>query len=417
MLFVRSIALALALLGAAPVLLVPATASAQDAVARKATTFSTEELDQLLAPIALYPDDLLSNVLVAATYPLEVVQAARWIEEPAHAKLKGDALTRALEDKDWDPSVKALTLFPDVLAMMSEQLDWTQRLGDAFLAREAAVMDRVQFLRDKAEIAGNLKSNDYQKVTTRRSGGSDYIYIEPAEPDVVYVPVYEPDVYGSWWYPDYPPYYWPPADVVFEDDYYWGGGVTIIPTLWAWSSPRWRSHYINVNVHKYNRLNKRRKITSERWRHDAHHRRGVRHHDAKVRVRHVERNLQDAGKRHRGHDEIHQLHKGDRPHASKRSGAHKHHAAGAKKSRKHHRASPHRKRPSAHKHHSRGRSVHKHRSRKHSARHHSRGRSARQHHSRGHAKAHHRGGHRRAGGHHRGGGHKGGHRGRGRKKH
>ncbi len=265
--FAKFLASALAVLVAVPLVLVPVPVSARESAA-KAATFSKEQLDQILAPIALYPDDLLSNVLVAATYPLEVVQAARWIEEPAHARLKGDALTAALNDQDWDPSVKSLTQFPDVLAMMSKQLDWTQKLGDAFLASQADVMDRIQFLRDRAEAAGNLKSNKYRTVTTQRSGGGAYIDIEPAEPDVVYVPVYEPAVYGDWWYPDYPPYYWP-ADGAYEDDYYWGAGIAIFPPLWGWWAPRWGGHYIHVDVDRYNRFNhNRHKIGSNRWRHD-----------------------------------------------------------------------------------------------------------------------------------------------------
>jgi len=281
---VRSLVSALALLVAACLVLPPAPVSAREAVTNTDAKFSTEELDQILAPIALYPDDLLSNVLMAATYPLEVVQAARWIAEPENADLKGAALTKALEDKDWDPSVKALTQFPDVLAMMSEQLDWTQKLGDAFIASEADVMDRIQHLRDKAEEAGNLKSNEHQTVTTRSVGGDDYIYIEPADPEIVYVPVYDPlEVYGPWWYPDYPPYYWWPDDVVYVNDFFWGTGVVIAPSLWAWSRPRWHRHYIHIDRHKFNRLERhRRKLRSGRWRHNAHHRRGVKFKGAKA---------------------------------------------------------------------------------------------------------------------------------------
>lgn len=249
--------------------------------------FSTAEVDQILAPIALYPDDLLANVLMASTYPLEVVEAARWMEKPENADLKGDALARALDDEDWDPSVKSLTAFPDVLEMMSENLDWTRKLGDAVLADQARVMDRVQFLRDKADAAGHLESNEYRKVSNRRVDDEDYYYIEPAEPDVVYVPVYEPTVvYGGWWHDDYPPYYWPLADDYYYDGYYWGIGVAIAPALWDWSRPRWHRHYIHINPKKYNRLRHRRhkKFNSNRWRHDRHHRRGVRydrHRDGK----------------------------------------------------------------------------------------------------------------------------------------
>lgn len=250
-------------------------------------TFSTRELDQILAPIALYPDDLLSNILIASTYPLEVVDAARWIDDRRHARLKGAALERALADKDWDPSVKSLTQFPDVLTMMNEQLDWMRDLGDAVLADQGAVMDRIQFLREKADEAGHLKSNSHQRVVTRTEDEREYYYIEPAEPDVIYVPVYEPSVYGDWWYPDYPPYYWGPADLAFVDFFYWGSGFAIAPNLWRWSSPRWRRHYIHVDPHRYNRLTRHKlKPGVHRWHHSARHRRGVRYRNADLRRRH-----------------------------------------------------------------------------------------------------------------------------------
>ena len=153
--------------------------------------FEQEELDQILAPIALYPDSLLAQVLMAATYPLEVVEADRWVR--ANKNLKDDHLNDALEKMEWDPSVKALAPFPQVLAMMSEKLDWMQKLGDAFLAQEEDVMDAVQKLRAKAEAAGNLKTTDEQKVVVEEK----VIRIEPASPEVVYVPVYNPVVaYG-----------------------------------------------------------------------------------------------------------------------------------------------------------------------------------------------------------------------------
>ena len=127
--------------------------------------FSKQQLDQMLAPIALYPDDLLTNVLMASTYPLDVVQAARWRKEPENTRLKGDALANALAPNDWDPSVKALVQFPQVLDTMSDKLDWTQKLGDAFLSQQDEVMDEIQVLRAKADDAGNLKSNKQQTVT------------------------------------------------------------------------------------------------------------------------------------------------------------------------------------------------------------------------------------------------------------
>jgi len=157
-------------------------------------------LEQILAPIALYPDSLLAQILMASTYPLEVVQADRWAKQ--NKDLKGDALTAALEKQPWDPSVKSLVNFPQVLAMMSEKLDWTQKLGDAFLAQQKDVMDTVQGLRKKAVDAGNLKTTKEQQVIVEK----ETIIIEPASTQVVYVPTYNPTVvYGAWPYPAYPP--------------------------------------------------------------------------------------------------------------------------------------------------------------------------------------------------------------------
>ena len=127
-----------------------------------AALFRSEELDQLVAPIALYPDSLLAQVLMASTYPLEIVSAARWVK--ANAKLQGQALDDALQPQTWDPSVKSLAVFPEVLTMMNEKLDWTQKLGDAFLAQQTDVMNAIQRLRSKAQAKGNLKTTQEQKV-------------------------------------------------------------------------------------------------------------------------------------------------------------------------------------------------------------------------------------------------------------
>ncbi|MDH4059559.1 MAG: DUF3300 domain-containing protein, partial [Aquincola sp.] len=136
--------------------------AAQSQTAPTATTYSQDLLDSLLAPVALYPDELLAQVLMASTYPLDVVAATRFVQ--ANRGLKGDALAQAIEGKNWDPSVVSLTGFPQVLEMMNDKLDWMQQLGDAFLADEAAVLRTVQGLRAKAQAAGNLKSTEQQKV-------------------------------------------------------------------------------------------------------------------------------------------------------------------------------------------------------------------------------------------------------------
>jgi len=245
-----------------------------------------EELDQLLAPIALYPDDLLTNVLMASTYPLDVVQAARWRKEPTNAKLKGDALVKALEAKDWDPGIKALVQFPDVLEMMGDKLEWTQKLGDAFLAQQDEVMDQIQFLRQKAQDAGNLKSNKQQTVSTQagEASGQQVIVIEPSDPETVYVPVYEPTVYGPWWDPDYPPYYWPYPGAAYVNHYFWGTGIAIAAGIWGWNHCDWRHHDINVDVNKWNNINANRsKITSGKWQHNAAHRGPVPYKNKEVR--------------------------------------------------------------------------------------------------------------------------------------
>ncbi|MEW5963066.1 MAG: DUF3300 domain-containing protein [Pseudomonadota bacterium] len=272
---IKSLVKLLGCLAIAAVFAAPMAVHAEDA----AKPFKKEELAQMLAPIALYPDDLLTNVLVGATYPLEIVQAARWRKEPANAKLKGEALTKALEAKDWDPSVKALTQVPSVLQTMNDKLDWTQKLGDAFIAQQADVMAEVQQLRKKAEQTGSLKTNKQQKVTKKES----YIVIESANPEVVYVPVYQPSVvYGTWWYPSYPPYYWSygyPASS-FVSGFFWGAGVAIAANAWGWGNCNWGRNDIDINVNKYNNINKnRQQITSNKWQHDPKHRGSVPYRD------------------------------------------------------------------------------------------------------------------------------------------
>lgn len=174
-----------------------------------------EQLQQLVAPIALYPDALVAQILAAATYPAEIVEAHRWIEE--HSNLKGQELASEVDKQPWDPSVKALTQFPSVLANMDKNLSWTSSLGDAYVNQQEDVMNALQEMRARAQNAGNLKSTDQEKVTTQ----GRTIVIEPANPDVVYVPEYDPWlVYGAplvvWpgWYP-YPGLYLGGPGIVF----------------------------------------------------------------------------------------------------------------------------------------------------------------------------------------------------------
>ena len=166
-----------------------------------------EELEALVAPIALYPDNLLSLVLMASTYPVDVVQGDRWVKD--NKKLKGEALKAAVDKQSWDDSVKSLVAAPDVLDMMSSKLDWTVKLGQAVVAQQADVMDAIQRLRAKADARNKLTSTKEQKVTKIQDSGKTIIAIEPTDPDMLYVPYYDPAVmYGEWPYAEYPPYYW-----------------------------------------------------------------------------------------------------------------------------------------------------------------------------------------------------------------
>lgn len=278
---------------------------AAQAQEEKSSGLNKEQLDQLLAPIALYPDDLLTSVLVASTYPLEVVQAARWRKDPANAKLSGDALTKALESKDWDPSVKSLVQFPDVLQQMSDQLEWTQKLGDAFLAQQDEVMDQIQSLRAKAAEAGNLKSNEQQKVTKQSGSGSEPIYvIQPANPEVVYVPVYEPTVvYGSWSYPSYPPYYWPPPGAALVNGFFWGAGIAIANEIWDWGDCDWGHHDIDIDVNKWNNINVNRdQIKAGKWEHNPAHRGAVPYKNKEVRDKYKGADRELGSKEFRGRE-------------------------------------------------------------------------------------------------------------------
>jgi len=170
---------------------------------------NSQRLDALVAPIALYPDRLVAQVLMASTYPLEVVQADRWVKD--HEELRGDRLRGEIENRPWDDSVKSLVATPSVLAMMNTKLDWTQKLGDAVLAQQADVMDAIQRLRSKAYGTEKLLSTKEQKVTVKHAQNGALITIEPTDPQTVYVPYYNPAVvYGEWPSPDYPPHYYYP---------------------------------------------------------------------------------------------------------------------------------------------------------------------------------------------------------------
>jgi len=269
-------------------LLAPQPAEAQSAGEEK--PFKQEELDQLLAPLALYPDSLVSQILMASTYPLEVVQVARWAEE--NKSLEGEALTAALEKQTWDPSVKSLVNFPQVLQMMNEKLEWTTKLGDAFLAQQKDVMDTIQGLRKKAQAAGNLNTTEEQKVIVEKE--TQTIVIESSDPEVIYVPTYNPTVvYGSWPYPASPPYYYyPPGYVPGAALFSFGVGVAV-GAAWgyAWGGCHWGHGEVDIDIDRNTNINNNidRSKYSNRvsggeggrgsWKHNPENRKGVSYRD------------------------------------------------------------------------------------------------------------------------------------------
>jgi uncharacterized membrane protein YgcG len=228
-----------------------AQSSAQPPQAPPYTQQTADQLQQLVAPIALYPDSLVAQVLAASTFPAEVVEADRWVQ--ANPDLKGDALAQAVDQQSWDPSVKALTAFPTVLGNMDKNISWTSSLGDAYYNQEQGVMDAIQVMRQKAQQAGNLKDTPQQNVQTQGST----IVIQPAQPDVVYVPAYDPWlVYGypvvAWpgWYP-YPGIWWGGPSL------YWGGigfGIGFYGGYgWGWGhwGVGWGGHTVIYNNNRY----------------------------------------------------------------------------------------------------------------------------------------------------------------------
>jgi hypothetical protein len=253
--------------------------------------FTQQELDQMLAPIALYPDSLLSQIMMAATYPRDVIDAAAWSRD--NRDLDGDRAVRAVERYDWDPSVKSLVAFPQILAMMDEKMNWTEDLGDAFLDQQAQVMDTIQYLRRQAYAAGNLRSSDQLRVDVRDGG----FVIDYVNPEVAYLPYYNPVVvYGTWWWPTHQPVYWAPWPGYYTragfHGYVWGPPVRVSRGFF-YSAPDWRQRRINiVNVNNYyyrapaGRADAPRNIAADAphvWQHDAGHRRDVPRRDANWR--------------------------------------------------------------------------------------------------------------------------------------
>lgn len=253
-------------------------------------TFSREELDQMMAPIALYPDSLLAQILMASTYPGDVTDAVAWSK--AHKDAKGEDAVRQVASEPWDPSVQSLVAFPQVLAVLGQDPKWVQRMGDAFLAQPDAVMESVQRLRRQADAAGNLKSTEQQKVTkestppattsTTVPAGTQTIVIEPADPEVVYVPSYNPSVvYGSWAYPSYPPYYYPPPAYYYPGAALFSFGVGVAVGGALWGDLDWGGGDVDIDIDRYNNINTNRQIdrSNTKWQHNAANRDGVPYRD------------------------------------------------------------------------------------------------------------------------------------------
>jgi Protein of unknown function (DUF3300) len=293
----RSLPITLAILLAAP----PFPRAQQPGPA--AAPFKPEELEQIVAPIALYPDPLVAQIFMASTYPVEVIQAARFAK--ANPNLKDAALNEELKKQTWDDSVKALVGFPQVLEMMDSQLEWMQKLGDAILAQQKETMDAIQRLRAKAQTAGNLKSTEQQKVIVERAEGQPQqqtiIKIEPANPEVIYVPTYNPTVvYGAWPYPAYPPYYYYPP---YYPVGYWAAtaaisfGIGMAVGGAIWGGCNWGGGDIDIDVNRQNNFSRNvnrgdrvNQLKTERgsgtrgdrgsWQHSPEHRKGAQYRDS-----------------------------------------------------------------------------------------------------------------------------------------
>ncbi len=281
-----------------------------------------EQLAALVAPIALYPDDLLANVLAASTYPLEVVQADRWAT--SHKNLKGDALKKEVDKQAWDDSVKALVSTASVLSMMSEKIDWTKNLGDAVLAQQSDVMDAIQRLRSKAYENKKLVTTKQQKVSVQTQENKQVVVIESANPDTIYVPYYDPAVvYGTWPYAEYPPYY-------FTAPPYIGAGLIAAGLAFGtgWAIARWGNYWgggcnwgnRNLYVNNFNKVNN----IGNNWQHNPVHRQGVRYNNTNVQQRFGNNNLKAGAANRmdfRGRDGQQVLRPGqDRPGGADRAG-------------------------------------------------------------------------------------------------
>lgn len=285
------------------VLLLAVSAHAQENAANASAPFTRDQIEQMVAPIALYPDPVVAQILMASTYPLQIVEAARWVGK--NPGLEDEALTNAVEPEDWDPSVKSLVYYPDVLQRMSDDLDWTQDLGDAVLAQQQDVMDAVQRMRGYAMEAGNLESNEQQTVVVEEK----IIKVEPAT-QTVYVPAYNPTVvYGSYWGPpayyypvySYPPSYWyPPGYVAATSVISFGVGVAVGAAVWGgcdWGGHGFyhRGGDVDIDIDRnidIGDINIDKSKNFQKWEHNPVNRKSVRYRDSSTRQKFDNRRIE-----------------------------------------------------------------------------------------------------------------------------
>lgn len=251
--------------------------TANQSLSTRQTQVPNAQLDSLLAPIALYPDTLLTHILIASTYPLDVISADRWRQSNKH--LTPEQVEDVLEDVDWDPSVKALAAFTDLLNTMANDLDWLQQLGDSVLISQDRVLDRVQVLRQHARNTGNLDTNDYIEVETEQNHSREVIYISPRQREVVYVPYYDPQiVYGNWWHPIAPIFWSHQVNYHRHRNVYWSPRVRI-SAFFSFGAVHWSNRHVIVHrqpVHRFYRGSQRKRVISndyQRWEHRVDHRR------------------------------------------------------------------------------------------------------------------------------------------------
>jgi len=272
--------------------------------------FSEDELAQMLAPIALYPDSLLTHILIASTYPIEIVEADRWLKK--NKELSTEEAAESVKDFNWDASVKALVPFKRILNRLSEDLTWTQQLGDAFLQDESRLLESIQSLRKQAELAGNLQKMDNMEVSYEDSN----IVIEPREKEIVYVPYYDTRiVYGTWHSVSYPPVYWQPHHSVYVNRYnpfYYHSGIHI-SFNYFFSAFHWSNrHVVVVNTHhrkhRYYEQRPRRLIVNggyaKHWKHQPIHRKGVAYRTKQTHSKYSHKKIKVREMSHKSHHAI-----------------------------------------------------------------------------------------------------------------